>query len=91
MDPAGQTVVQAGWDGNVKTMRAGVGWELSVQPEFGPGRALEVLPAVLPEGEPFVFLSVMRWAKCEEVGQPRVHVVPPFDTLYPQMTHYTHI
>ena len=60
-----------------------------MQPEFGPGQALEVLPAVLPEGEPYVFLSVRQQAKCEQVGQPRVQVVPPNHTLYPQIAHYT--
>ena len=83
--------MQAGWNGNGKTMRTGVGWELSVQPEFGPGRALDLLPAVLPEGEPYVFLSMMQLAKCEEVGQPRVQNVPPFDRLYPHLTDYTPI
>ena len=43
---------------------------------------LEVLHAVLPEGELYVFVSMMQRAKCEEVVQPRVQIVPPFDKLY---------
>ena len=77
-------------------MWTGVGWGLSVQPEFGPGQALGVLPAVLLEGETYIFLSMMQQAKCQEVGQPRVHVkkpewqiVPPFDSSYPKMTDHT--
>ena len=86
---AGQAGVQAGWNGNGKGMWTGVGWGLSVQPEFGPGQALGVLPAVLPEGEPCIFLSMMQQAKCQEVGQPRVQIITPFDRPYPKMTDHT--
>ena len=79
VEPAGQAGVQAGWSGNGKSMRTGVGWGLSVQPEFGPGQVLGVLPAVLPEGEPYFFLSMMQQAKCQEVGQPRVQIISPND------------
>ena len=90
VEPAGQAGVQSARDANAKTMRGscgswgtGLAWELSVEPEFGAGQALQVLPAVLPEGEPYVFLSVMQQAKCQEVGQPRVQIIPPERQIIP--------
>ena len=79
-------------------VQAGSSGPCSVQPEFGPGRALRVLPTVLPEREPYIFLSMMQRAKCEEVRQPIVeivppdytlHIVPPNYTLYTRITHCT--
>ena len=91
VEPAGQAGMQAGWVANAKTMRGscgswgtGVAWELSVEPEFGAGQALKVLPAVLPEGEPYVFLSVMQQAKCQEMGQPRGQIIPPERQIIPK-------
>jgi hypothetical protein len=79
-------------------VQAGSSGPCSVQPEFGPGQALRVLPTVLPEREPYIFLSMMQRAKCEEVRQPIVeivppdytlHIVPPNYTLYTRITHCT--
>ena len=89
VEPAGQAGVQADRNGNGKSMRTGLGWGLSVQPEFGRGQALGVLPAMLPEGEPYIFLSMMQQTKYQEVGQSTVQILPPNDRLYPQMTEYT--
>ena len=40
------------------------------------------------DGEPEV---AAHYASEETGAQANSHIVPPFDRLYPQITHYTHI
>ena len=48
--------------------------QLCAEPVYGPGQALQLLPAVLPAGEPYIFLSARQRVKCNQVKQLRAYV-----------------